>query len=563
MRFVVVLAIAGLVCPVAAAAQIVRGTVTERSSAAPLGGVVVTLVRDSLRSTTSALTREDGTFAIRAPAAGHYHLDAKRIGVQRFSTPMFELAEGETRQVDVQLDALLYTLPEVVITAIPLCTTNDPNGGRVASLWEEARTALQAAQISLRDRLFNARLVRYVRELSPATLRVLSENRSAVQGVVDRPFYALPAESLSVGGFWRRDPEGTTTYYAPDAGVLMSEPFLDDHCFSIARSRKDRANLIGLSFEPAKKRAVGDVRGTLWLDARTFELRFVEYRYTGIGDVGVDTTQIGGEVHFARLQTGAWIVRRWFIRMPQLGRSVSPPVGMTSRAPMVLVRPTTVRLREEGGDVTAEGLRVFERPATLTGIVQDSARAPLAGARVRLSGTPYSDTTASDGSFRIDSLPAGSFDLVVDDPGYESLGLVAATGEVALGEGDSKRLTFRAMNTRAIVGALCRGATLGRDRAALRVNVRNDTNGNPLAFITLTVTWKEFSGSSTALNASTREASGTSDSRGGIAICDLPANTLLIINRQLSEQRLQPLDSLRLAPGSVTVRQVRQAPPRP
>ncbi len=542
-------------------AQLVRGTVTERASAAPLSGVLVTLLDSTSHTIGSALSDEGGAFAIRAPAAGRYHLDAKRIGVKRFSSQPFVLAEGETRRLDVVLDALLYSLPEVVITAIPLCRRSERDAGRVGSLWDEARTALTAAQISLRDRLFKARLVRYVREVDPVTLRVLSETRSDVQGVVDRPFYSLAADSLSARGFWRQEGDATM-YYAPDADVLLSDSFLDDHCFQYTPPAKDRPGLIGLGFEPEKDRSVGDVRGTLWLDNKTYELRFVEYRYTNLDNVGPDSSRIGGEVHFARLKSGAWIVRRWFIRMPQFGRSIAPPMGLTSAAPSVLVRPVVFRLREEGGDVTAEGLRIYERPSTITGVVQDSARRPLEGARIRLQGTPYVTTSLANGSFRLDSLPAGSFDVVVEHADYDALGMPAAVGEVSLKEGDAKRLTFRAAETRDVVARLCLGRRPDADRATLRVGVRNQANGNPLAFVALTVTWKEYEKSASELSAIEREATGTSDSRGGVAFCDLPSNTLLRLNRRDGD-RLAALDTLRLAPGAVAAKVVAVPAPRP
>jgi len=556
------LVLALTLCAASLNAQLVRGTVTERSSGAPLGGVLVTLVNDSSRTVGSALTSERGEFGIRAPVPGRYRIDAKRIGVRRASSPVFELATSETREINVQLDALLYSLPEVVITAIPLCNKGDKEAGRVAALWDEARTALTATQISLRDRLFSARLVRYVRQIDPATFKVVNETRSDVQGIVDRPFFSLPAESLSARGFWRKDADGSTLYYAPDAGVLLSDPFLADHCFQYAKPARDRPGMVGLRFEPAKRRDVGDVKGTLWMDAKTFELRFVDYRYTNLEDLA-DSLRIGGEVHFARLKSGAWIVRRWFIRMPQVGRSVSPPLGLTSNAPSVLVRPVVFRLREEGGDVTAEGLRVYEKPATVVGTIQDSAKAPLVGAHVRLDGTPYSGVSGDDGSFRIDSLPPGSFDVVVDHPDYEALGMTAATGDLVLKEGETKRLSFRAIDTRELVSRLCLGKRPAADRATLHVNVRNATNGGPLAFANLTVTWKEFSGSGSDLLGSVRQLDGTSDSRGGISYCDLPARTLLTLNRRQDSDRLTPMDTLRLAPGEIARREARVPPPRP
>ena len=76
--------------------------------------------------------------------------------------------------MDVTLEALVYRLPEVRVLESGLCVTDPSQSARVAALWEEARTVLTAAQISLRDRLFEGHLIRYVRGLQPRTLRVLA-----------------------------------------------------------------------------------------------------------------------------------------------------------------------------------------------------------------------------------------------------------------------------------------------------------------------------------------------------------------------------------------------------
>jgi hypothetical protein len=57
-----------------------------------------------------------------------------------------------------------------------MCRERQEHARWVASLWDEARTALAATQISLRDRLFHGRVNRYVRELDPRSRHVLSES---------------------------------------------------------------------------------------------------------------------------------------------------------------------------------------------------------------------------------------------------------------------------------------------------------------------------------------------------------------------------------------------------
>jgi hypothetical protein len=335
-----------------AGAQVIRGRVVERESGAPVAGVLLTLVPESLGAVPPAavLSADDGSFAILASGAGRYRLTAKRIGVRRFSSAVLELAAGETRYLTVELEPVAYTLPEVVVADLDLCVTRPGERGRVMALWDEARTALAAARVSLRDRLFEGQIRRYARGLDPRSLRVLEESWSEAQGVMDRPFTNLSGDSLSAIGFVRTV-DGYTWFYAPDAEVLLSAAFLRDHCFSAVDGGRNRRGLTGLVFEPVPARLLPDVRGTLWLDARSFELSLVEFRFTGVPP-SPGSDRAGGEMHFTRLPNGAWLTSQWFVRIPRQARQ-SAPVGAETRAPSVLIRPNVPHLIEEGGMVVS------------------------------------------------------------------------------------------------------------------------------------------------------------------------------------------------------------------
>lgn len=349
------LALAVLLLAPVLPAQVVRGRVTEGTSGSALAGVLIELRAGDAIGTrvATSLTSSTGDYAVSAPRTGRYVILAKRIGVRRFVTPAFDLGAGESAVRDLSLDPVLYSLPEVVVTGLTACDAGARNGMRVASLWEEARTALVATQVSLRDQLFKAQVTRYVRELDRRTQRVLSETRSEVAGVVARPFLAVDAESLSVNGYWVSHPDSGVTYFGPDADVLLSDAFLRDHCFHEVRGGRDRRGLIGLGFRPLPSRTVPDVVGVVWIDERSFELRFVQFAYSRVL-TATDSASIGGEVHFSRLPSGAWIIRRWFIRLPMSARPTAPITTLVTQAPWVLVRPVTLPLREEGGVVAAE-----------------------------------------------------------------------------------------------------------------------------------------------------------------------------------------------------------------
>ena len=349
----------GMSLPVAnATAQAIRGTVTERSTGLPIGGVLMTLVHADSTSVTvvTALTRENGAFILRASQPGSFRVLAKRIGVRRFDSDVIDLASGQEIERSIELEALAYQLPAVAVLSESICSRRNDRVGDVAALWDEARTALAATQVSQRDRLVRARVVRYLRELDARSLRVESERmRRETTGVVDRPFISLGGDVLSRSGYWRILPNDSIAYHAPDADVLLSASFARDHCFDVANGRGQRAGLTGLVFEPARDRDIPDVRGTIWLDARTFELRFVDFAYSRL-PFPTNNGNIGGEVHFTRLPSGAWIVERWFIRMPRYAdRPTTRSTGVPGARPIVEYRLTG--LLEEGGTVTVEQVR--------------------------------------------------------------------------------------------------------------------------------------------------------------------------------------------------------------
>jgi len=118
----------------------------------------------------------------------------------------------------------------------------------------------------------------------------------------------IGAERFRTGG-----PTGPT-YYSPDAAVFFSDAFLDTHCFSVEGHRSD-STLVGLRFEPVRKRKLPDINGVLWLDRASSELRRLEYAYTGL-EGWVPVQLIGGWIDFRRLPNGAPLIVAWQIRAP-------------------------------------------------------------------------------------------------------------------------------------------------------------------------------------------------------------------------------------------------------
>lgn len=60
-------------------------------------------------------------------------------------------------------------------------------------------------------------------------------------------------------------------FYAPDAEVLLSDAFLDSHCFSLREATVQGEARLGLTFEPVPGRTIPEVRGVLWWTPKTLD----------------------------------------------------------------------------------------------------------------------------------------------------------------------------------------------------------------------------------------------------------------------------------------------------
>ena len=82
--------------------------------------------------------------------------------------------------------------------------------------------------------------------------------------------------------------------------MLLSESFVDIHCFQAEPWTKDDRDWVGIGFKPAEsRRGMVGIRGTLWLDRRSAELRTLEYDYVNLPTL-LRSPRAGGSVGFLR-----------------------------------------------------------------------------------------------------------------------------------------------------------------------------------------------------------------------------------------------------------------------
>ena len=325
---------AALLTAVPAWAQAVRGRVTEQGTGGPVAGAVVMLLDANGARVTATLSDGQGAFAMRAGAPGTYSLRAERVGYATANSPALSLGAGETAEQTLVLQPRQVTLEPLLVTGTQRECTIRPQA-EAAVIWEELRKALDAASVADQARRYGFRKRLFHNERTLRRRRLLGQQEWTTPGFSDEPFHATPVERLARNGYVERAAGDSVIFHAPDANTLLSEEFLDHHCFRL----RERRGRVGLEFAPTADRTLPDVRGVLWMDRRTARLRSLEYTYVNLPYEN-PRDALGGELRFEQLPDGAWIVRRWLVRMPRLRLSES---GVTSVYGLV----------EQGGEVIA------------------------------------------------------------------------------------------------------------------------------------------------------------------------------------------------------------------
>jgi len=324
--------IASLLIVDIAHAQTVQGRLLNESSGQPVTAGFVVLVGQDSTELQRTLVDEGGRFSFGASRPGRYALRSQVIGLRSTTSEFFQLDAGQVFEFDFSVPALPIELDALVVQDERVCRTREEVGVAAATVWEEAQKALNAALWTERQGLFRHRLTRYERLLDPETLDVTERGENWTQEGLyhGSPFGSISAEELAQSGYIVDAGNNEWVYHGPDARVLLSNTFAESHCFSMQQHRDRSSGLVGLAFEPTMDRDKPDVAGVLWINTETAELEFVEFRYTN-PPWDLEYNDAGGRIEFDRLDTGAWIVRRWWIRMPVIGLRPAQTVRIGNR----------------------------------------------------------------------------------------------------------------------------------------------------------------------------------------------------------------------------------------
>jgi len=523
------------------AAQVVSGTVVLRDSTPAIGAIVEASDARG-KPAGRALTNSRGEFRLSTAGDGRFDLKVLRIGYRPTTGTAVNVVGGRAEPVRIVVSGEAVVLSGINVRDRETCRISADSGMMVARLWEEARKAMQTVQLSADGEPLFAEWIEYDRTLDSTSRLVRAQRVRTSREATTHAFKSRhSAEWLDSAGYVVAD-GGGTTFFAPDADVLLSERFASAHCFHLREPPRESPTLIGVGFTPARERRdLSDIEGTVWLDRRGAELQLLEFAYTNQPDAALPA-EPGGRVEFLRVAGGRWLVSRWNLRMPQLGaRSNRTGDGLgkvVMSATNVIVRTVQVT----GGEVT----RVMQRDTVLyaargPGVALDvvARESGFSGARAQLSleGTDYGATADANGRIRLAPVLPGRYRAQLRAPMLDSLGVPPVSLEVEA-RVDGRVDTVFLPKPRDVLLRVCPKDSVANGEGLLRGTVSTE-RGSALAHAAVVATWQSNFDIVGAVNRDliryTEKTLGAlSDANGAWRICGVPVNTPITV-RVLSD----------------------------
>jgi len=535
-RFVAV-AILSLCCCKALPSQVIRGAVVLRDSIAPVAGAVVVATPERSTVSVRTLTGAKGEFTLRLPAPGRYDLKVLRIGYRPTPGPSVTVAEGATETVRIVFAAEAVVLSAMNVRERETCRVNADSGFMVARVWEEARKAMLTSQLSADGAPLFAEWIEYDRHLDSAARVVKEQHVRTSRNPTTHAFRSRPPEMLDSAGYVVVD-SGATSYFVPDAEVLLSPLFAAGHCFQLENAPSGQSSLIGVRFQPTRaRRDMREIEGTLWVDRQTAELRVLDFNYTNLSEVA-QATHPGGRVEFLRLADGSWVINRWSVRMPQL--AAAPRISNDGLRRSVMTRtPIVVRaIQVAGGEVTrvTRGdslLYAATGPRVDIQIVSSDTLIGVAGTHIALEGTDYAARADAAGRISLSPVLAGRYRARVVTPLMDSLGVPSIAHEVEARDAAHVD-TLKLPRPRDVLAKVCPRDSIDHGEGMLRGTVRT-AQASAVKQAAVVVTWQtsvSVIGSANVdhLNYTEKTIGTYTDSAGRWELCGVPQQVLLTVS---------------------------------
>ncbi|WP_419856753.1 carboxypeptidase regulatory-like domain-containing protein [Candidatus Palauibacter irciniicola] len=530
-----------LVLPSEALTQRISGTVREADGGRLISGGFVSLLDQSGVAVEADFTAAAGAFSFRAPGPGEYRIRVERIGYAEWVTGPYAVAAGQALAITVEVPRQPVRLGDLRVEVTGVCLDDPRQGEALATVWDEARKALETAVWAEDRGELTFTLTEYERTIDPRSLVTLGSETRTRHDVRPPPFRSLSARQLVTQGYAVVDRD-SSVFYAPDANVLLSEEFRDAHCFGLRRDEVEGEARLGVTFRPSGGSNVIGIEGTLWLDEASAALREVELRYRNVPlPRGTDRRRVGANLFFDRVPDGPFYVRDWWIRFPIRGRSLRPILTGLTGDP----EPVLAAYRQTGGSVVeafAGGRWFGTGEGVVAGVLRDSISGePLPGADIVLrdwgesvaltprpeaAEAPFSAVTDDAGAFRVTGLPGGVYALGVDHPRLRTAGVRPDERRVVVEDRSSEALELWTPSAETVFTRTCPNLPSYGSRGAVVGVVRDPDTGLPVPGVAVEALWRTWTmrmvGGMVDVTERTDSASDVSGEEGEFALCRVP-----------------------------------------
>jgi hypothetical protein len=523
---------------VPALGQSVRGTVRDSASGQPIPGAVVWLADTAGGFLARGVSGSDGRYSV-LDLAGSAQLHVLRIGFRPVivsMVPTVPIAHGAARDtvIDVRLAAIALVLDPVASSRRRVCP-GDKGTSDALQLWEQARAALLASVVARDADPPELVLRSYTRSFEPLRHQLAEQVIRGRDVVGDRSYVAArPAWALASDGYMREARSGERTFYAPDEQVLLDPSFADTHCLHAVIGDGAHAGDVGIGFDPVSERGrdtLVDVSGILWMDAARFELRALEFQYTGLER---DARGSGGEIAFETMPNGTPMITQWAIRTAVLTMDEPLTPMLASRRERDRRDRSDVRLvewREDGGAVVSaawpSGQRWRAPLRRISGSLVGELGRGLVGVRVWLANAPDTVISDSSGRYTFNGVLPGTYLVLAADSALAAVDLVQGRRAVDVRAGDHLEASILVVPPRMVVAARCRSQSMPPSSGAVLGRVV-DASGAAVAHASIEATWRQ------APNGVGEQAEPDravkSDDAGRFAICGVPSGATVRVH---------------------------------
>jgi hypothetical protein len=253
------------------------GDVVSREAGIPLGHSMVTV----LGAERQTFTSERGVFAFAALEPGRYRIRATHIGFTPVEITVDIPAGAAPPRLRIELVRISVQLATVKVVAAATCTTPGRPNPDV-----EPDFAAIVAQLRL-----NAEQYQVLSDSFPFSYKVeqtfqsMRGDSSRVNPKIETVAFRSDVHGweYKMGDMVERTREGRTIMHLPTLRDFASYDFLNNHCFRYGGldSTRDGA-LVHIAFEADVQIRTPDVSGSVYLDAKTYQIRRAELQLTKI-----------------------------------------------------------------------------------------------------------------------------------------------------------------------------------------------------------------------------------------------------------------------------------------